>query len=699
MLQAELATRATGVQAGAWRRVRVSAKRQLPAMVAFAAIAPVAAANGGYDPASWGWAAAALLWVAGMALVLRERLEFTRHDLRLVAALTGLACWMLLSSLWSGDLSNAALEAERAIVYAAAAAALLLVSRRGSAMGIAAGALAAIVVTVLDGLANVIFPSALASSGVAQTGRLAAPIGYWNGLGIIAAIGVLLALGLAARSESLAGRLATAVVLPPLAIGLYLTFSRGAWISLAFGLVIAVIIDQKRWQLLATAALALPWLALDVLLTAHSWALTHIDSPVGPTIDQSHRLAAAAVASALPVCLGIVALQRLERRWSPSALMGQVGRGLGIAAVAAVLIVPTLAYGSPVNAAARLYDGFAGSAPGGFKSTPAHAGQTLNNRLFNLSGNGRVLLWKAALAQYEQHPLLGAGAGQFGPYWLTHRTTNLKVVDAHNLYLETLDELGPVGLLLLLTALGAPLLVLRRVRRVPIAAALAGAYAAFLLHASADWDWELPAVTLTGLVCGCGLLVAARTENSASAWPSPARWLGVALSTVVAVVALAGLRVNLAISESAYAAASQNYTAAGSQARAAIELAPWMEPAWLALGEAELGQTQDHAAAASFRHATRLDPGDWKAWFGLARATSGATRRAALRRAEALDPREPAVILFAGMSTRSHAPRTTAGERGGTNACRLLNHGTGRWAATHRALLRRLCTKQRSAGA
>ena len=47
----------------------------------------------------------------------------------------------------------------------------------------------------------------------------------------------------------------------------------------------------------------------------------------------------------------------------------------------------------------------------------------------------------------------------------------------------------------------------RHRRLVPIAA---GAYAAFLIHASVDWDWEVPAVTSTGLVCGMVVLGAAR---------------------------------------------------------------------------------------------------------------------------------------------------------------------------------------------
>src|SRR5207253_2468042 len=53
--------------------------------------------------------------------------------------------------------------------------------------------------------------------------------------------------------------------------------------------------------------------------------------------------------------------------------------------------------------------------------------------------------------QIRAHPLLGTGAGTFGLYW--ERSGKVLrfggALDAHSLYLETLAELGPVGLLLL----------------------------------------------------------------------------------------------------------------------------------------------------------------------------------------------------------------------------------------------------------
>ena len=112
--------------------------------------------------------------------------------------------------------------------------------------------------------------------------------------------------------------------------------------------------------------------------------------------------------------------------------------------------------------------------------------------------------------QVLRHPLLGTGAGTFGHYW----TQSGKLLDfggaldAHSLYLETLAELGPLGLLLLAAMLLAPLRGVIRHRFAPHVPAAAGAYAAFLVHAGLDWDWEMPAVVVAALCCAAAVATA-----------------------------------------------------------------------------------------------------------------------------------------------------------------------------------------------
>jgi O-antigen ligase len=130
-----------------------------------------------------------------------------------------------------------------------------------------------------------------------------------------------------------------------------------------------------------------------------------------------------------------------------------------------------------------------------------------------LVGENRPHYWHVAWIEVKQNPVLGSGAGTFDRYWLFHRPVGSFARDAHSLYLETLAELGPIGLAVLLAALALPLLVLRA-RRDPLLATAAAGYVAYLVHAAVDWDWELPAVTLAGLFCGSAALVAARGKES-----------------------------------------------------------------------------------------------------------------------------------------------------------------------------------------
>jgi O-antigen ligase len=204
-------------------------------------------------------------------------------------------------------------------------------------------------------------------------------------------------------------------------------------------------------------------------------------------------------AAELSLAAGLVVLVRFSRRLS------RVVTGAFAAAVAAALAIV---------AAASL-----------------HQEHTLLTGLF---GVNRPHYWHVAWHEVGLNPVLGSGAGTFERYWLLYRPDGSFARDAHSLYLETLAELGPIGLVLLLAALGLPLLVLRR-RRDPMLATAAAGYVAYLVHTGVDWDWELPVVTLCGLVCGSGLLLWTRPRDAPELRP----WERLAL--IVPVVALAVL--------------------------------------------------------------------------------------------------------------------------------------------------------------
>jgi hypothetical protein len=608
-------------------------------------ITPLAAGNGGYFPPAWGWSTAALLWAAAIAVLVRQDVETSVAEVVTVSAFGLLTVWMLISATWSGDTTSAVLEAERTLVYVAGLSALLLVSRRGAIGSLLAGALCAVAVASAYGLVGRLFPSVHAVGGIADTGRLAEPVGYWNGLGILAAMGAIIALGLAAHARTVPGRIVAIATLPVMVSTLYFTYSRGAWIAFAFGLAAAIALDRRRWFLLATVLAAAPLLALDVLVAATSPALTHAASGVGPAASQGHRLALVILVSMVGLMVIAWGLHILERRFEPSAEVTRFGHIATLAAVLLIVIFALVRFGSPIAIATDTYNRFNEPPPGGFNGTAGHAGKNLNLRLFSLSGNARAELWRIAWDDVKSHEALGSGAGTYEQYYLQHRTTGLKVRNAHNLYLETLADLGPVGLLLLVAGLATPLHAGIRARGedalVPIAF---GGFAAYLLHAGADWDWQMTAITLTALTCAVGLLTSAPTSMRPFQLSARGVRAGILVAiAVVAVCALVGLRGNAAAAASQRAASVDHWVAAEGDARTAVAWEPWSADARIALGAALLGEGRNAEARTAFRAAIARDSRSWVAWYDLARASTGTARQRALAHARRLDPREPQI--------------------------------------------------------
>jgi hypothetical protein len=339
-------------------------------------------------------------------------------------------------------------------------------------------------------------------------------------------------------------------------------------------------------------------------------------------------VASAALSAALVLLRNLVVIPPLVSRVYPIVL--------AVAAVIAV-VVAVVDLGGPSAAARRTWDSFA--------APPPKTQVDLGKRLFSFSGNGRADLFRAAWHDATAHSIIGSGAGSYEAYWLAHRTVQLKVRNAHSLYLETLAEGGVVGLAILLLALGAPLVAAVRARRRRGVAAATGAYVAYLAGAAVDWDWQITSVTLAAIFVGVALLASARPDEEREASPT-LRYgvLGVVLAIGVAgFVFLVG---NMFLSRASTAASDGRWATAAHDARRASSWLPWSTQPWQQLGEAQLAQGQVAAAQASFRTAIKKDDGDWNLWFDLARATTGTTQRAALAHATKLDPLSPEIATF-----------------------------------------------------
>jgi hypothetical protein len=597
-----------------------------PFAVAAAASLLLAIDDGGYLATTWGWSALAFAWVAGLALVLREG-RVSRLELGWIGGLTALTAWTAASMLWTSSQTATALEVERTFVYLLAAVALTAVVRSSAYRGLLWGAWAGSTLACLYALATRLFPERVGSTSPVAGDRLFDPIGYWNGLGLLAAIAVVLAAGLAAHGRPGWARALAAAVLPLVLPTLYFTFSRGGWLALAAALIAALALSPRRLTLAfslvlqALPAVAAIWLAYRSQPLRENGASLSAMTHAGHTL--AWRLLLLAVGAAVLKAAHDAAARRVQ---VPDSL--RRGFAVVLAGAVVVLVAGAVAhYGGPADAFDR--------ARQSIESNPVQP--DLNQRLFSLSSDSRLHQWHVALDQWHAHPLLGGGAGSFAAFWAAAGPAQGQLLEVHNLYLETLAELGPIGLAVLAIMLLVPLAAAVRARHrslVPIAAA---GYIAWLVHVAYDWDWELPGVTIAAILCAGALLVAARRE-SALAPQAPARWGLFAVASVAGVAALFGLLGNRALARSADALHTRNYPAAVAATKDARRWQPWSSAPWAQLALIRRIQGDRRAERIAYERAVVEDPSDWQLWLGLVSVSRGAEYRHALARLSALSP-------------------------------------------------------------
>ncbi|MBA2350156.1 MAG: O-antigen ligase family protein [Solirubrobacterales bacterium] len=453
------------------------------------------------------------LGVAGLVLALTalasppRGLVPTGTGLRLaLGGLAGLAGWVALSRGWSPLTDVAGDDAERVALYTVAFAVGLLAWRTRAAARLVEPALAAGITAVTTyGLSGRLLPGLIPQTASRSAGgRFEQPLTYWNASGLYAVLGLLLcARILGDRDRPGWMRCLAAVATVPLGSGVYLTFSRGALAALGGGLIVLLVV-APTWTQLRGTAIALETAALGLLGPILFPAVrTLAGSDATRQREGLLVLAAMIVAAAVGVALTRWALrdERADRlRTGRLGLPQWSGTVAAVLAVAMVAVPPLLARD----------DGGQGTTDPAFGATSA--------RLVS-AGSHRYDYWRVGLDTFADHPLRGIGSGGYGVAWLEARPQPERIRDAHSLPIETLAELGLVGFLLLLSTAGGIALCARRVQAADpvLAAGPVAALVAFSLHASIDWHWELPAVTLTALALA-GMIAAQASPEGPSGY-------------------------------------------------------------------------------------------------------------------------------------------------------------------------------------
>jgi hypothetical protein len=459
-----------------------------------------------------------------------------------VACFAVLAIVTALSITWAIQPADAWLEANRTFAWLMVfVTGVLLARTAGAWWGAVLGALVASTAAISAwAILTKVFPGALAADEVYA--RLREPYGYWNAVGLTAAMGVPPALWLGARRSGHGAVNALAYpIMGILLVTVMLAYSRGSLLAVAVGAAFWFAVVPLRLRGAAVLTLgALGALAVSAWVFGQD-TLTKDKISVSERATSGHELGLAVAVMALVLLAAGLALGFAAARRSPSA---PVRRRAGAAILLALGLVPVLL----VVALAMSSKGLTGSISSGWRSLtdPNDKTTVLNDpsRLTSV-GSVRARYWDESIKVFRAHPYKGVGAGGYATARLRYRTDRLDVRHSHGYVVQTAADLGLLGLLasgaLLLAWLVATARTLgwrvplpapgrRLLRRGPpeaggraldprvtfgpehvAMATLASVVLVFGVHSFVDWTWFVPgtavlALAAAGWVAGRGPL-------------------------------------------------------------------------------------------------------------------------------------------------------------------------------------------------
>lgn len=655
----------------------------------------LAADGGGYDQVVHSQVGIVVWWIVllGAAAGFLPRTRLTRAARVALALFGAFVAWTALSSLWSLSLERSLQDTSLVAGYLGVLVLGIATHReRRTAMRHTVQAVATVIVFVAalalaSRLIPGLFPAAKETNSFlpGANGRLGWPLNYWNALAALMALGVPLLLATATSAETVAGQAAAAAGLPLLALCAYLTFSRGGAIAIAVAVLAFFALASERIPKLATAFVAGAGAAALIASAVHRSAVEK-----GLTNAAARHQGATLIVLVVVVCAAValaqvvIALLIRRARGSRELVVPRAAAATLVGAGVAAILVAAIAADAPARLSHAWHD---------FKKPGAAVlGQNSLARFGSASGNGRYDYWRVAVHYASHHLLDGGGAGTFQLIWLPRATVGGYVENAHSLYIETLAELGIVGLALLVAFLalcvGSAIAYVARARypsRV-YAAGLAAALITFCVSAAYDWIWQVPVLPVGFLLlaaavlaprrvrlrvkerdgtprqAGRGLPRPARMEAEAGKTPSRAPLRhplairgGLVLAALACLVAIAvPLATTGALRKSQAAASAGDTDAALAAARTAVGIEPGSASAQLQLALVLELRHDLHGALSAARNATTDEPANWSTWLVLSRleAESGHARAAvaAYRRARSLNPRSS--LFAAGFFVR-----------------------------------------------
>jgi tetratricopeptide (TPR) repeat protein len=612
--------------------------------VLFAILGAFVLRTGGYNVTTWSPAALLALLLAALTLVTHAASK-GRPSWPVLAAwgfFVVYIAWCFASLWWAEDPNAAWQGSNRNLLYLACFVCATTLPWRAASASI----LLLLFSTFVAASGWVALASAVHATDRTryfQLGRFAAYFGYQNAACACFLMALWPALHVASQRTFpflvRAAALATACVLPQLAL---LSQSRTSLVAAPAALVLYVVVAPQRARLIPVVAVP----AVVLLLTKGRLLAVY------PAFRSGHELAATlatardtiAISAATGFAVGLAAVA--VDRWLTSRLARRSLRTV-VRTAALLVVAVAVAVGGwwarhPIQRAESAWTTF--TTPSTTDASSYFSGGFSSNRHD---------FWRVALIEFRRNPVQGVGVDNFEDDYLRLRRTYEEPQYPHSLELMVISQTGILGALWFVGFIGASLLALRRLRRLPAdARALAAACLATLLYwtiqASADWFWEIPALAAFALV-SLGVCVSLAEGARTRPRPSPTRSRVVAALATPAVAAAAATIVFPWLSAAETAKAASSWTADPPLAYQRLATARRLDP-FTAEPDRIAGAIASRLhewprMRKSFTRALERDPNDWYSHLELAvEATQRhdwPDARRHLREAQALDPLEP----------------------------------------------------------
>jgi hypothetical protein len=612
---------------------------------------------------------------AGALLAGRDRRA--AYGMPALLCFSALVAFTIASVLWSVNPSDSWQEATRTLSYAVVFGVAMVFARFAPHRWAAIVGGTVVASTIICGwaLLTKVFPGALNPDEVYA--RLREPFGYWNAVGLMAALGAPGCLWLGARRQGHAA--INALAYPALGImllTLLMAYSRGGLLALLIGLAVWFALVPLRLRGVAVLATSASGAVLAAIWTFAQDGLSKDRMPIDQRAAAGHELGVLlivliAVLLAAGLAIGFAAARRAPR--------GDVRRAAGVTILVVLALVPI----TGAVALAFSTRGLGGSISHGWKQlTDPHASTPPNDpgRLTAI-GSVRARYWNEALKMWKGHPLKGVGAGGYATLRPRYRQDDLEVRHAHGYVVQTLADLGLAGMLISVALVGFWLIAatsaVGRERGLSWSTAftperiglltLLSIVVIFAAHSFVDWTWFVPGNAVVALLCagwlaGRGPLLpepmpggGSLRDRMRAGLRIPLRAGLAAAAIVVALIAAwttwQPLRSQNAMDDALAALEGKNINAARSDAQAAEDRNPLaVEPLFVrSVVEQQAGDTV--AARRALENAVQLQPTNSEPWLRLADFDLNvlhdpAQAKAALGPALYLDPRSPTGIAL-----------------------------------------------------